>query len=60
MTRYYIRATIDVNEDQEDTIRTEHDLPQDAPLVHTIRTEVWEAITAAGQESNYWGQVKIS
>jgi hypothetical protein len=58
--QYTLRATVDISPEEDQTIRDAHQLAPDEPLIHTVRTEAWEALTAAGSEAGFWGRVTVT
>ncbi|WP_435107771.1 hypothetical protein [Nocardiopsis synnemataformans] len=52
--------SVDVSPTQDRTIRAARGLGPDEPLLEALRTEAWEALTTAGDESEHWGRVRVS
>ncbi|MFE3461388.1 hypothetical protein ACFXKD_27910 [Nocardiopsis aegyptia] len=60
MTKYLVRAEMDVPPSVEVDWRRELGLPQDASLLPAVRQEAWTMLTAGGQEEGRWVSVKVT
>ena len=60
MARYHLRVALDVTATHETTLREDHHLDAEDPLLDVVRGEVWEALTAIGAETGRWDGVQVT
>ncbi|WP_174545555.1 hypothetical protein [Nocardiopsis dassonvillei] len=60
MAKYFVRVEVHVPTHVEQAWRNELGLPEKAPLLEPVRNEVWEVLTAGGEDTGRWTKLRVT